>query len=896
MNGGMRRMKIRRILVVGGGIIAALFVISSLALWIVLSSWVPIKGKARLIDELERRWPIEVSIKAMRYELVRGFVLEEVRVEDRATRTLWGAVPSMQVRLGWFRFFLGRQLVFRARALLDAPCDTQLTVAGRYHLKTQALSLEVQTSEIPLETIGEPLKRQLPPPLTGGTLRLDVRITQPPQGPVVVMGRATGQRITWASPDMRMTGDVTVTGRAAQSLAAPERWDSQAEIAFRNGSLDAPALVASITNLEGKAHWQEDRLEVDELSGTALGSRWTLEGMVQAAAHPAFEVFATSRVDLPSVASALLLPEAGWQPAGVSELQAVCRGRWPATASGEAGSRRRRSSPAMPLIDCLARAQFEDVTLKGPKLTSPVAPIAGRVAYDALTKTLTIDSLNARIQRDTIAATGTVVLGQPAVFNLGLQGTLPLDILAGWLPQDGAVTDLGGAAAFNLQLQGTSVSPQPTGRVDLRDGHLRVISTDKLIEGATGAVLLRDGRAELPRLAFQYDGQPLTLTGTATFEPTPELAVTLMFPQGQLQAEGRLTSADLVIDRASLALAESRLQLAGRLGREPSRAHLISLKGTVELADLDDLPFVPLPALTPWNLQGLADIDVQFQGRVEDWTAAALRGRLRAQRLRVRDIPVEQLTGLLDQQERTLRAQVPAALVADGKFAGELTLEHGPPTRRFLLQADLTGLRLERLAEAIPAWQQRSVTGIASGHAVVSGTPEERASWAGEGWLNASGERLGDMPLFDRLFQRGILGPLAEWLGWDLLRRAEIRQLSLQWRLAQERISTDDLRVVGVASGAAVVLYARGSVGLDQTLELEIEPELSEQIILQSRVIQEVASTLQASGLLEPLLKSIRFRVTGTLKEPKPQFERSLTELVKQLLGSSIRGFFDLFR
>ena len=259
-----------------------------------------------------------------------------------------------------------------------------------------------------------------------------------------------------------------------------------------------------------------------------------------------------------------------------------------------------------------------------------------------------------------------------------------------------------------------------------------------------------------------------------------------------------MTQDHIVIDDATLSLAESRMTVSGTVDRTPARSSALNAKGTVALAELNDLPFVTLTALKPWQLLGRADVHASFAGRMSAWRAAEIRGRVSADALSVREVPVEQLTCQVEQLNRTLRVRIPAALIGAGKFQGELAVEHQAEGAGYLVQADLIGLRLERLAQAIPAWRSRSVTGTASAHVLMTGAWEKHPTWRGEGWLNASGERLGDLPLLDKVF-RGLFGVLGDRLGLEALRRAQITQASLTWRLADERIRTEDLRLGGVS-------------------------------------------------------------------------------------------------
>jgi hypothetical protein len=305
----------------------------------------------------------------------------------------------------------------------------------------------------------------------------------------------------------------------------------------------------------------------------------------------------------------------------------------------------------------------------------------------------------------------------------------------------------------------------------------------------------------------------------------------------------------------------------------------------VDSTDLTALPFLPLPALESWALKGSADVQADYQGDLTDWRTAAIRARIRSDYLEARRLPLEHLQATIEQRDRVLRVELPSALFSDGKLSGELQITHAGPQRQdFRLEGDLIGMALDRLTEVIPAWRDRAVTGRASTHTSLSGVWQAKHSWQGEGWMKAEGERLGNVPLLDKVF-RGLFGVLADRLGLDTLRRVQITNVTGRWQMAKERIQTDDLRLAGVSGSEPVAVYARGSVGLDRTLDFVIEPELSEGVLLESPTTSTLARTvLQSADLVERFRRLIgRHRLTGTLDEPVYRFEYSTQEVFRQL-------------
>ncbi len=180
----------------------------------------------------------------------------------------------------------------------------------------------------------------------------------------------------------------------------------------------------------------------------------------------------------------------------------------------------------------------------------------------------------------------------------------------------------------------------------------------------------------------------------------------------------------------------------------------------------------------------------------------------------------------------------------------------------------------------------------ASTHALLTGHWGASESLEGEGWLHATGEHLAELPLLDRVLQ-GIFGALADRLGLSSMRKAQMTALSGQWQMAHARVMTDDLKLSGFSGTEPVAIYVRGSIGLDNTLDLTIEPELSEGIVLQAPQVSTVPSTfLKALGGLERLRRLVgRHHLGGTIEKPEYKFEFSLEQLFGRTLPAALEQF-----
>ncbi len=850
----------KRLLATLAGIAATMLLVAAAGSWL-LGRWLPRYGQAKLEAAVEERWPVDLSLGTLDYHLVRGLTATDVALTDTTGRVLFSA-PEVRLRPRWGGLWLGR-IGFGGDADMIAPYRAPLILAGWVHLGGSAWRLDAQTPETPLSALAPVLTERIPTSLTDGRFILRVRMDQSGRGPARAGVQVDGRRLKWQRAPLTAVADITVDGDAAPDSDGIWRYDFS--IAMRDGELRGLPAVDMVTDLEGTGRLTPESLRIDRLVGETLDTAWQARGEVSLAGAPAVTVLLTGRPDAGQVFS-LWPAGAAWAASGPVDLSASCRG--PLAPS--------------PRIDCQIAAELRGVSVTPPMLGTPLTGITGGAGYDLLERRVTIESLAGELAGQPVSARGEVFLTDPAAAAVSVDGSADLHAVPALLSRAG-ITEASGRVKWALDLDGPVTDPQLRGRVTLEDvsGHVGGQRVDSL----TGELALEPAQIAAEALGLQLNGQPVTLAFTATTGQVPLIRATVSLPGGAIiAANTRLLAESVQIESGRLELAHSRLQVSGTVSRAEDHHAAVRLHGVVELADLAAQPWLPLPALAAWQPSGRVEVDAAFDGEPSAWNRAAWRGRLQGEQLLLHHIPVEQLACEFDGRDGAMRLRIPAASVAGGQLDADLSLEPREAGTGFLLKGELAQGQLERLAATLPAWKGRDIRGAMSTAASLSGTWQQRDTWVGEGWLNAAGERLGELPLLEKVFQ-GFFGVLADRLGLEALRRGQITQAGLHWQLAQGRLQTEDLRLSGTSAGEPVAVYAHGSVGLDQTLDLVIEPELSEGMLLQAPSTASIANTvLHAANRLEKFRRLVgRHRLTGTLKQPQYRFEFSLQDVLRQL-------------
>ncbi|MBI3319240.1 MAG: hypothetical protein HYZ89_01460 [Candidatus Omnitrophica bacterium] len=876
------RLPSRRVMVVGLALLlGVLGAVTATSVW--LTVWVPTKGKSWAEAQLRRQLPVDIHIGKMTYSPWKGLLLEDVRAVDRDDPSLtWFRASRFQAKIRWLTWLIRRQLVWHLEGPVTLPCDTHVIASGVFELNNRALEMDVLASDIALDRLSPPVARYLPPALKGGTVRPRLRITWRPGTEPVIAGRIMGTHLLWEHDAVRFRGDVRLDGTVIPPTRGIDehRWWVDLSATIAHSRLEGLPMIEDAQEVSGIIHVRNDAILIGTLRGTTLDSPWQMEGSIHHLAEPDLDLLIRTQVDMATAAATLLPASRPWQPTGALDVTLVCRGplaRWPD-------------------LDIMARAAIRQASVMIPACAERVDHLTGALQYDHLTRRLAIGSLVGRIRDASLTLQGTVQLDTAAV-DLAVEtaGEVPLDSLKHLLLPESPIHIRDGVGSLHCDLHGPVSRLAWQGAATLNNATLTVRGVSMPLERVRGTIRFTNQELSTSQLVFVAGDQPVVLALTVTdLNASPRLDGRVQMAGGSLVLSGTLLPDQLILEAGELSVGSSHVTVRGSISRLPHAESQLTVMGHVAFTDLERLPWVAATPLAGWKLEGETALRLQLRGSYDDWKSVSLSGVLRAEAMSIRGIPVQSLSAEIEREPQRLTVRLTNAKVADGRLTGEFIMEEQSEEPRSLLDIEMTLVDLAQLAPAIPEWRTRRIEGTVSGHASFLRLRKDRTHLQGQGWLHAKGARLGELPLLDRLF-RGTFGALADRLGLSMLRTAQLTELNGQWRVFNARILTDDLQLNGVSGGEPVGVLVRGSVGFDRTLDLVIEPDLSEQLILQAPATSAVSRTvLNLMGGIERLRRLVgRHHIGGTIDKPEYQFEIGLDQLLGQLLPSPIQRVLD---
>jgi len=868
----MRRVRVLQaslLILLTAGIITA-----GVGAW--LARWIPTHGKAWVATQLEHLLPLDITIDQLHYSLWDGITIEQLRgINPAAPTVTWLEMPHLHLRVGLLRLALRQEVAFRLSGTLQAPLVTTATMAGVYHLRTHQLTIDLQTADISLGTISPALRRYVPSTFTDGQLILHLKAEMHPSHPALVAINLIGHGLVWQQAPLRLTTNLDIDGTAQTSASGEETWRYDLTAHMREGHLTGVPLVQELSGITGTLHLTPDHLEIASMTGRALDDTWTLQGDLAPLSDPVLDAMLRTHINL----AGLPLKElAAWQPSGASDLRVVVRGplrQWPS-------------------IEMLASADVQDAALTIPALAMRADHLQGHLTYDHLTHQLELQPLKGQLPNSRVRVEGTATLQKIPLLNVRINADADMALLNAWPAIADTIGDLSGPVTVDATIRGLLTQPTLEGTAILRGATIHVTNLPQPLEAITGTIAFSPSQWTTQGLTMRVADQSLRLAGTITqnANATP-LNFTVTFADGSVAVQGFLQPDQFRIDRAEAALGDSHLTLRGVVATQPARPSHLMLDGVVDPSDLAHLPWLKLPAFTTWKIYGPASVTLELTGPLQNWHTATIQGNLRAEALTIRELPVRAINVDVNQADGQLSVRLLQAFIADGKLVGHYVLDTTRQPPESALECDLTQADLTQLAASIPTWHDRGINGAVSGHMRILGPLSRQSQLVGDGWVRAAGAHLGDMPFLEKTF-KGFFGELAQRLGLGIFRTAEITEMTAQWRLSNGRLSTEDLRFNGVTGTEPISILMHGSAGLDQTLDLTVEPDFSEQLLLESPTVPSATRTLlKTVGRLEQVRRLIgRHHLGGTLDKPEYKFEVSLDQILKQLLRGGLGQLF----
>ncbi len=856
------------------------------AIWYLNAVWLPTHGKPQLEATLSQATGKGVHIDSLRYLPFRGLVANQLVVTNSPEPIITATEAELNLALG--PLLLSRTATFKTRLTLDLGEPVRISAEGSYHLEQHTLTARIETERLPLTLVGRLAQLPSDIAISGGTGQLTADIKLGTDQRLQATGRLTLKeaRVVWRGIELAADGTIDPTiAYGPLGGATPGTLEYTANVAIDRINASHIPTIGTLSDISGSLAVMPTAVTIQKLTGKVAQLPWSLAGTVALGKEPTIDL--TLNADLDLARDAVLVPSPHNQR--VTPLRPTGRAQLSAVLQGPLSQQDRLLHHArVTLSDATA-----DLSSLMPGAAAPLTRLNGIIEY--ADQRVMLQSLTGQLGEAPITLDGAVALApSPTIQRLHIETDLDLarDLrllpaaqqqqLAAWQPR--------GTAHLVAELQGPLSGARPLdlvreATVSLKDFSARAAQLPAPLNALSNtAATIRYANQQLAVDASGRAGElPFTLRcSAADLTTAPRIVFNLDAGLLTTHAESTIDLQRQLIQIAALTglWGKSRYALQGEISdfRNP-RFNLYDSDVELDWNNLaDHLPMLRT-LVTQHQITGVTRHTAVLEGNVRDWTSWQGTVKSSAQRLTIRGVVLEGVFVDTRLQDSTIQIPTMRTAIANGTAEGSLTVDGRQSALPFRLALQTANVDLGPLLRQInPKQEKAHASGLASGTLELEGELTKQESYRGRGAIAIKG---------GKLFEKSLLGPLADLLQQPALSHITFHQAEGTFMIANRRVATEDLRLTSIDPATDLPqaqAHITGSVGFDQTLDLDATIQLSNQLTQSDSAFGQIASAISGVSSAIPI------HIGGTIAKPEPQPLKGLATRPIQNLLQGLQG------
>lgn len=529
------------------------------------------------------------------------------------------------------------------------------------------------------------------------------------------------------------------------------------------------------------------------------------------------------------------------------------------------------------------QAQFVKGILRGLPDVDQVNDLSGTIAFQndqARTESLSFNALNAPIEiqgdiqgfNDPVLSVrllspeislAKVQSAFPAAFEktgIILDGTAKMSATFSGKPNDIANATISGEAVLNnVSLSGSRL-PDP-------------------ITGLGGTVRYQSNLVEWERLSGQWKGQELVLTGRLADFKRPSITTTV-------KGSGLDASADLTLLRSAMDIRSLKGSYAGQsfdihgqldLAKGQTPSAQLNIKADLDLASLASAHTALAGIIERHSLDGQVHVEGAARGPLNtDWPAWDVDFQMSAPTLGVRGYTMQEAMATLITRSRQITKFAFNALFYEGRLelvgSADLAAEKMPYNAALRLEnANITQLK------AATALKEKNISGYLSSTFVGTGLLKSPQSVEGKGSINISE---------GMLWELNMLKGLLTFLLIPEYKDITFTAARCNFEVKNRQLITDSLELIS----PKLTLAGKGIINFDQSINMHISPRIDPGHILKSESLKKGPTAILLQGQ-----QIVSVRITGNLKHPKYEVDKSIGKALENATGAVVDGVMNIF-
>ncbi len=432
-----------------------------------------------------------------------------------------------------------------------------------------------------------------------------------------------------------------------------------------------------------------------------------------------------------------------------------------------------------------------------------------------------------------------------------------------------AAADIIGKGNLSLTVATKVLAAGPielSGDFEMIDTVLKSKNLNSLIQNINGRLEFNLESLKWSDLNFQYLDVPYKTTGSITNFPSPQV---------QLQ----LTSKDLFLE-SGFSISNGLIDITQFSGKYINST--LSLKGKVDTANLES----DLNAELNFDLQdtkqafkkfkdrleqikliGILNLQLSLKGKLNDFKSCLIKGNVSSAEISVFGLKTQDLSLIFNQADGSADISSFHLSLYDGLVNGKANIDLNSPNIPYGIEADLQGLKLEKLKQDTPL-KTKDLAGTLQAHVKLNGMYSDLAKLNGCGNIAITDGKLWQLNLFQGLGSLLFAKDFANIV---------FSEGSCGFTVQDKHVFSDNLSLKSNIIG----LSGTVNIGFDSSIDSSIDVQVKDEMVPLTGTLKDFTTAVIGQGGKFGVIK-----ISGTLKKPKYKFKPAVTDIIKGITNA----------
>jgi hypothetical protein len=406
--------------------------------------------------------------------------------------------------------------------------------------------------------------------------------------------------------------------------------------------------------------------------------------------------------------------------------------------------------------------------------------------------------------------------------------------------------------------------PLVNGCLELGNARLFWNKTPFTIEGINGKLEFTRQQLKWRQVYLKYKDTLYRTSGTLTDFRTPAVEFDLSCPDLKLEAAIAWRDNLLKIDQAKGRYLNSDFSLSGEIQTRDINRPLAKLAGGLGLRLENLAKLLPdfRPQLEKIKPAGFLQLSLNLEGNLKDLKKCSLQAEVSSERVSLYGLNSTALNLGYSQQAGLCELVINQGSLYEGRLSGTATLNLNSPNLVYRLNAEIMGLRIEKLKQDTPA-KDKDISGLLDLELKLSGFSHYLDKLSGSGAVSITDGKLWQMNLFKGLGEIIFVSDFANIV---------FSEGHASFVIRDKAVFSEDVKLKSLLAD----INGSCRIGFDSSLSGALDVHVNSENVPLSGTLKDIFTVVVGQAGKFGVIQ-----LSGTLQQPELKFKAAVVDIFR---------------